>query len=97
MTIATEIKRLIGSWKRFDTLGGKSFFEARVSGNQLLIRTASGREYRVSEDLIEMTAKRFESLPSDRKFCTGEYTDTKWKACPHRILCPYIARLLKEI
>lgn len=79
------------------TLGGKASFWYERIGNQLWIEFGPNRTRAfVNENIIAMTRTRHEVLEISFKSQASQYTDPKWDACPSRVLCPYVAKLIAD-
>jgi len=96
MTAMERIQGIIGDGKTMDTLGGNSSFSVESYGNNIIIKTSSGYQYKVGEGIVNDVVRRYESLPLNQKHMASYYVRPRWPNCPNNRVSPYIARILKE-
>ena len=82
--------------QRFRTLGGRSWFYARSSGNpRLIIITSSGNhEYKILNEMFDQILERYNWLADHLKTRAGQYVRPKWPECPSDRPSPYVAKLI---
>lgn len=77
------------------TLGGRSTFTYWRLGPDLYIRYGRNEtEARVSPEDVSAVETRYKRLQGEERTMTSRYTDRNWPDRPHRILSPYVARVI---
>jgi hypothetical protein len=80
------------------TLGGRSSFKL-INDGCLFIKTSTGYEHKISNELWAKVIKRMKELPADEIFMTSRYSygnhKFNWKNCPNKI-SPYIPAIVRH-
>jgi hypothetical protein len=82
--------------KKFNTLGGRSEFEACNAGGTLVIKNSKNRKYRISEDFYGKVLKRYHKLGSNEKRFSKNYNQPAWPECPGTIQSPYLPAIWEQ-
>ena len=77
------------------TLGRRSKFSVLKKGSEYFVSNSSGEEYPINP-YIDSVHARYTAATTATREMTSHYTDPAWPECPHRIVAPYIAAILRE-
>ena len=90
------INALAPDGQTFPTLGGRSRFHARSSGNpRLIIITSSGNhEYKILNEMFDQILERYNWLADHLKTRAGQYVWPNWPERPGDRPSPYVAALI---
>jgi hypothetical protein len=81
--------------KKYSTLGGRSYFFLIGKNNELIFQNSQNKQYRVNEHLFSEVFTRYNNANPKDKHMTSYYTFNKWISCPGKIVCPYVASVIK--
>jgi hypothetical protein len=96
MDAMSRLRTIVNGSKKFKTLAGRSAFTAVVRKKGIFITNSKGNTYEVRENVAKAVTERFRHLPRHEIYMASAYTVPKWTDCPHMILSPYIAAILRD-
>ena len=84
--------------RQIKTLGCRRKVIISTSGSQVICENSNKKIYLITKSKFNQTLKQYNKLRGQGKHTsTSQYTDTHWKACPDRVLCPYIAAAIAYV
>jgi hypothetical protein len=97
LSIFLEIQKGHKKKKKYQTLGGRSYFFVQTKGDEIEITNSNGKVKSIDKNVFNSVFKRYKFLSDKGLHAKASYyTDPHWdkKECPSRIFSPYVAMVI---